>query len=79
MKAEVGVLSKKLIASAVSLAIVLGLVYSNRTSLMTWAAGQGAMGFLTTLAEPILPTQTINWQISSPVSDAATDSHQTLE
>lgn len=73
MGANVGVLSNKLIAGALSLAIVLGLVYVNRSSLMTWAAGQGAMGYLTTLAEPILPTQPINWQTSSPVSEAATD------
>mgnify|MGYP001280804046 FL=1 len=73
MGANVGVLSNKLIAGALSLAIVLGLVYVNRSSLMTWAAGQGAMGYLTTLAEPILPTRPINWQTSSPVSEAATD------
>ena len=44
--------------------IGLGMVYLNRTSLMIWAAGQGAMGYLATLAEPILPTQTVDWQKS---------------
>ena len=63
----------KLITVAVSLAIVISLIYGNRFSLMTWAAAQGSMGYLATLAEPILPTQPINWQASSPEKDSKAD------
>jgi arylsulfatase A-like enzyme len=67
-----GGLLKTLIAGALSLAIVIGLLYVNRTALMTWAAAQGAMGFLATLSEPILPTQPVDWRASSsaPVGTA---------
>lgn len=68
-----GRLSKKLIAGALSLVIVIGLLYVNRTSLMTWAVAQGAMGYLATLAEPILSTQPVDWQTSPPAPDATTD------
>lgn len=68
-----GSISKKLITVALSLAIVIGLIYVNRISLMTWAATQGAMGFLATLAEPILPTQPVDWQTSSPAQASTTD------
>jgi arylsulfatase A-like enzyme len=68
-----GAISKKLVAVALSLAIVISLIYVNRMSLMTWAAAQGAMGFLATLAEPILPTQPVDWQASSPAPDSTTD------
>ena len=40
---------------------------------MTWAAAQGSMGYLATLAEPILPTQPVNWQVSSPEKDSEAD------
>lgn len=63
----------KLITVAVSLAIVISLIYGNRFSLMTWAAAQGSMGYLATLAEPILPTQPVNWQASSPEKDSKAD------
>lgn len=63
----------KLITVAVSLAIVISLIYANRFSLMTWAAAQGSMGYLATLAEPILPTQPVNWQVSSPEKDSEAD------
>lgn len=68
-----GSLSKKLITVALSLAIVISLIYVNRISLMTWAATQGAMGFLATLVEPILPTQPVDWQTSSPAQASTTD------
>ena len=68
-----GSLSKKLITVALSLAIVSSLIYVNRISLMTWAAAQGAMGFLATLVEPILPTQLVDWQTSSAAQASTTD------
>lgn len=71
-----GSLSKKLITVALSLAIVISLIYVNRISLMTWAATQGAMGFLATLVEPILPTQPVDWQTSSPAQASTTDRPQ---
>ena len=40
---------------------------------MIWAAGQGAMGFLARLAEPILPTQSVTWQRSAPHEFPNTD------
>jgi arylsulfatase A-like enzyme len=54
-------MTKNLITIVLSLVIVSSLAYINRLSLMTWAAAQGAMGYLATLAEPILPTQPVNW------------------
>ena len=54
-------ITKNLITIVLSLVIVSSLAYINRLSLMTWAAAQGAMGYLATLAEPILPTQPVNW------------------
>ncbi len=68
-----GVLSKKLIAGALSLSIVIGFVYVNRMPLMTWVVAQGAMGYMATLAEPILPSQPVDWQTSQPVPNASTD------
>ena len=68
-----GVLSKVLLVCVLSLVIVLGLGYLNRTALMTWAAGNGAMGFLATLAEPILPPRPVVWQTSPPVPDGSAD------
>lgn len=67
------IFSNRLISGALLLAIVIGLLYVNRMPLMTWAAGQGAMGYLATLAEPIMPTQPIEWRASSPVAGATTD------
>ena len=67
------VISKKLIAGALCLAIVIGFVYVNRMPLMTWVMAQGAMGYLATLAEPILPTQPVVWQTSEPAPNASTD------
>jgi len=64
----VSIFSNRLISGALLLAIVIGLLYVNRMPLMTWAAGQGAMGYLATLAEPILPTQPIEWRASYPVA-----------
>ena len=54
-------MTKNLITIVLSLVIVSSLAYINRLSLMTWAAAQGAMGYLATLAEPILPSQPVNW------------------
>ena len=64
---------RKLVTVVVSLAIVISLIYGYRFSLMTWAASQGSMGYLATLAEPILPTQQVNWQASSPEKDSKAD------
>jgi len=64
---------KKLIAGLLPLTIIISLLYMNGTALMTWAAAQGAMGFLATWMEPILPNQPIEWQTSSPVPGESTD------
>jgi arylsulfatase A-like enzyme len=64
--------TKKLMIGVLSLAIVIGFAYLNRLSLMTWAASHGAMGYLATLAEPILPNQDVAWQASTkPLDDSA--------
>ena len=68
-----GGLLKTLIAGALSLAIAIGLLYVNRTALMTWAAAQGAMRFLATWVEPILHTQPVDWRTSPPAPVGTTD------
>ncbi|MAN68327.1 MAG: sulfatase [Gammaproteobacteria bacterium] len=68
-----GVSVKKLVVVMLVISILFGMVYLNRTSLMIWAAGQGAMGFLARLAEPILPTQSVKWQTSEPHEFSDTD------
>ena len=57
---------KKLVVVTLVISILFGMVYLNRTSLMIWAAGKGAMGFAARLAETILPTQPVKWQRSAP-------------
>ena len=64
---------RRLVIVVALLALTTGLVYLNRFTLMSWAAAQGAMGFVATLVEPILPTQQIDWQASSPAQDSATE------
>ena len=64
--------TKKLMIGVLSLAIVIGFAYLNRLSLMAWAASHGAVGYLATLAEPILPNQDVAWQASTkPLDDSA--------
>ena len=63
---------RRLVTVVALLALTTSLIYLNRFTLMSWAAAQGAIGFVATLAEPILPTQQVDWQASSPAQDSAT-------
>lgn len=63
-----GILSRKLVIGTLALLIAVSMAYVNRLSLMTWAASKGAMGYLSRLSEPTLPTQEVRWQTSTPTS-----------
>jgi arylsulfatase A-like enzyme len=62
-------LSRKLLISIGAAAAVLATLFVNRFALITWAASHGAMGYLASLSEPVLPIQSVNWQQSEPASN----------
>ena len=46
--------------------VVVGVGFLNQVSIMTWLASKGAMKFVSTIAEPILPTQQVDWASAEP-------------
>ena len=66
-------ITKKLIIGASAFAVVIGLMFVNRFALISWAAKYGAMGYLATLEEPILTTQTVDWTTSPSAQDINND------
>ena len=46
--------------------VVVGVGFLNQVSIMTWLASKGAMKFISTIAEPILPTQQVDWASAEP-------------
>jgi arylsulfatase A-like enzyme len=46
--------------------VVVGVGFLNQVSIMTWLASKGSIKFISTLAEPILPTQQVDWASAEP-------------
>ena len=46
--------------------VVVGVGFLNQVSIMTWLASKGAMKFISTITEPILPTQQVDWASAEP-------------
>ena len=48
--------------------VVVGVGFLNQVSIMTWLASKGSIKFISTIAEPILPTQQVDWASAEPGS-----------
>ena len=48
--------------------VVVGVGFLNQVSIMTWLASKGSIKFVSTIAEPILPTQQVDWASAEPGS-----------
>ena len=46
--------------------VVVGVGFLNQVSIMTWLASKGAMKLISTIAEPILPTQQVDRASAEP-------------
>ena len=46
--------------------VVVGVGFLNQVSIMTWLASKGSIKFISTIAEPILPTQQVDWASAEP-------------
>ena len=44
----------------------VGVGFLNQVSIMTWLASKGSIKFISTIAEPILPTQQVDWATAEP-------------
>ena len=44
----------------------IGVGFLNQVSIMTWLASKGSIKFISTIAEPILPTQQVDWSSAEP-------------
>ena len=45
---------------------MVGVGFLNQVSIMTWLASKGSIKFISTIAEPILPTQQVDWASAEP-------------
>ena len=60
--------AKRGLYTLIFILVVVGVGFLNQVSIMTWLASKGAMKFISTIAEPILPTQQVDWASAEPGS-----------
>ena len=58
--------AKRGLYTLIFILVVVGVGFLNQVSIMTWLASKGAMKFVSTIAEPILPTQQVDWASAEP-------------
>jgi len=58
--------AKRGLYTLIFILVVVGVGFLNQVSIMTWLASKGAMKFISTIAEPILPTQQVDWASAEP-------------
>ena len=60
--------AKRGLYTLIFILVGVGVGFLNQVSIMTWLASKGAMKFISTIAEPILPTQQVDWASAEPGS-----------
>ena len=58
--------AKRGLYTLIFILVGVGVGFLNQVSIMTWLASKGAMKFISTIAEPILPTQQVDWAFAEP-------------
>ena len=60
--------AKRGLYTLIFILVVVGVGFLNQVSIMTWLASKGSIKFISTIAEPILPTQQVDWASAEPGS-----------
>ena len=58
--------AKRGLYTLIFILVVVGVGFLNQVSIMTWLASKGSIKFISTIAEPILPTQQVDWASAEP-------------
>ena len=58
--------AKRGLFTLIFILVVVGVGFLNQVSIMTWLASKGSIKFISTIAEPILPTQQVDWASAEP-------------
>ena len=58
--------AKRGLYTLIFILVVVGVGFLNQVSIMTWLASKGSIKFVSTIAEPILPTQQVDWASAEP-------------
>ena len=58
--------AKRGLYTLIFILVGVGVGFLNQVSIMTWLASKGSIKFISTIAEPILPTQQVDWASAEP-------------